>query len=131
MSAVPADEWIVGNVKHAGFYRVNYDENNWKLLIAQLNEDHEQIDATSRAALLDDSFNLGRAGKLSQTVYLDIASYLEREEDPLAYLVSFSGMGYIYNMFEAEKETSELMNVIGKLFLTGLFLIFIVFFSIA
>ena len=110
LDGIEDNEWIIGNVKHAGFYRVNYDENNWNLLIAQLKNDHKPIDATSRAALLDDSFNLGRAGKLNQTVYLDIASYLEKEEDPLAYLVSFNGLEYLNNMFEAEKETADLMN---------------------
>ena len=42
------NSWIIGNVKHAGFYRVNYDENNWNLLIKQLNEDDfNLIDETS------------------------------------------------------------------------------------
>ena len=41
------NNWIIGNIKHAGFYRVNYDKNNWNLLIKQLNEDFNCIDETS------------------------------------------------------------------------------------
>ena len=33
--------WIIGNIKHSGFYRVNYDLDNWNLLINQLNNESE------------------------------------------------------------------------------------------
>ena len=112
MSHVPAGDWIIGNLKHAGFYRVNYDENNWNLLINQLNEDHNLINSISRAALLDDSFNLGRAEIIDQTVYLDIASYLEKETDPLPYGAVTNGLSYIYNMLASDTESFDLMNVI-------------------
>ena len=71
--------WIVANIKHAGFYRVNYDQHNWKLLIEQLKKDHTQIDTITKAQLIDDSFNLGRAEIISQTIFLDIISYLVNE----------------------------------------------------
>lgn len=32
--------WIVGNVQEVGYYRVNYDEHNWKLLLKQFTDDH-------------------------------------------------------------------------------------------
>lgn len=33
-------DWVLANVRHKGFYRVNYDEANWNVLIDQLNTDH-------------------------------------------------------------------------------------------
>ena len=36
----PANKWIKGNFKQVGFYRVHYDDDNWKALIKQLNDDH-------------------------------------------------------------------------------------------
>lgn len=36
----PANKWIKGNFKQVGFYRVHYDDDNWKALIKQLNNDH-------------------------------------------------------------------------------------------
>jgi aminopeptidase N len=42
-------DWYIGNIKHTGFYRVNYDEQNWNLLIKQLNDgDFNLIDETSK-----------------------------------------------------------------------------------
>ena len=34
------EQWILANMKRTGFYRTNYDEANWDLLIKQLREDH-------------------------------------------------------------------------------------------
>ena len=36
----PANKWIKGNFKQVGYYRVHYDDDNWKALIKQLNDDH-------------------------------------------------------------------------------------------
>ena len=91
-------EWVVGNLHHSGFYRVNYDQQNWQLLIQQLNNDHKKIHEINRATLIDDSFNLGRAEKIQQKVFLDLVKYLEKEEDPIPWTAAFSGMSYIGSM---------------------------------
>lgn len=103
--------WFIGNVKHSGFYRVNYDENNWNLLIEQLLFDHTQIDAINRAQLLDDSFNLGRAGLIDQTFFLRISSYLVDETDPLAFQTAFIGLNYIADMLSFDNETYSMFQV--------------------
>ncbi len=110
-SKASADEWIIANVKHAGFYRVNYDQKGWKLLIDQLKANHTLIDSTSRAQLIDDSFNLGRAELIDQLVYLDVTSYLINEEDPLAFQAALSGLEYLYDMLSSDFETIELYKV--------------------
>lgn len=34
------DNWILGNTEFHGYYRVNYDDRNWRALINQLINDH-------------------------------------------------------------------------------------------
>ena len=58
---------IVPNFLHPGYYRVNYDERNWELIIAQLKRDPTSIHVTKRVQILDDAFNLARAGLLNYT----------------------------------------------------------------
>ncbi len=43
-----------------GYYRVNYDKQNWLKIIDQLKEDHTVFTSTERAALIFDSFTLAR-----------------------------------------------------------------------
>jgi aminopeptidase N len=115
-SGLDNNAWILANVKHAGFYRVNYDSNNWNLLIEQLNIDHKVIDSTSRAQLIDDSFNLGRAEKLDQLFYLKVLSYLDKETDPLPFAAAFNGLDYIADMFAIDYFASEALKVLFSLF---------------
>lgn len=37
---VGKDEWILANINCTGFYRVNYDEENWNKLLMQLESNH-------------------------------------------------------------------------------------------
>lgn len=53
------DEWIIFNIQIAGFYKVNYDEHNWNLLIEQMHgPEYEKISTMNRAALISDAFDL-------------------------------------------------------------------------
>ena len=106
-----ANDWIVGNIKQNGFYRVNYDNVSWSLLVQQLNDNNDLIDATSRAQLIDDSFNLGRAEIIEQTKFLDVISYLEHETDPLPILNAINGLDYIHMMISNDFETLNLYKV--------------------
>ena len=90
-----SNEWVIGNLHHSGFYRVNYDKKNWELLIQQLNTDYTKIHEINRVTLIDDSFNLGRAEKISQKLFLDIVKYLENEKDPMPWKVAFNGLSFI------------------------------------
>jgi len=43
-----------------GYYRVNYDKENWRLIQQQLMMDHTIIPPINRAQIIDDSMNLHR-----------------------------------------------------------------------
>lgn len=38
---IEASDWILGNVQELGYYRMNYDQDNWRKLIGQLKANHE------------------------------------------------------------------------------------------
>ena len=40
---------LVANVQQTGFYRVNYDERNWKMLADLLLADHARVHRINRA----------------------------------------------------------------------------------
>lgn len=78
-----------------GFYRVNYDARNWDLLIAELNSNPKTIHILNRAQLIDDSFNLARAGELSHYVPFTLVSYLQKEDDFIPWYSVLNSMTYI------------------------------------
>ena len=59
------------------------------------NEDHTEINEINRAQLLDDSFNIGKAGIIDQTRFLDIVTYLKKEESPIPWSAATSGLSYV------------------------------------
>lgn len=64
ISSLPAkDKWVIFNVQETGYYRVNYDAENWNLIIQQLKDNHESIHVINRAQIIDDVLSLARAGK--------------------------------------------------------------------
>uniref|UniRef100_H0ZAF9 Aminopeptidase n=1 Tax=Taeniopygia guttata TaxID=59729 RepID=H0ZAF9_TAEGU len=77
--------WLLGNINQTGYFRVNYDIRNWRLLINQLTRNHEVISVSNRAGLIDDAFNLARAGYLPQNIPLEIMRYLSEEKDFLPW----------------------------------------------
>lgn len=99
-------------MKHTGFYRVNYDETTWNLLIDQLATDHTLIkDPISRAQLIDDSFNLGRAEYVDQTIFLQMVKYLDKEENPQPFITAFNGLGTISGLIYDDYEAFDAFKV--------------------
>ena len=45
----PADQWVIFNVQETGYYKVNYDEQNWVMITSQLASDHRAIHTINRA----------------------------------------------------------------------------------
>ncbi|XP_073803298.1 thyrotropin-releasing hormone-degrading ectoenzyme isoform X2 [Danio rerio] len=79
------ETWLLGNINQTGYFRVNYDLHNWKLLIQQLMSNPTIISVGNRAGLIDDVFNLARAGYLPQNVPLQMISYLSQEPEFLPW----------------------------------------------
>jgi aminopeptidase N len=104
-------QWVLGNMNHAGFYRVNYDTQNWQLLIEQLNSDHELIDVVNRATLIDDAFNLAKAEYVDQTMFLSLISYLKNETDALPFELVGESLAYFATMLSQNYTTFGVFKV--------------------
>ena len=83
-----------------GYYRVNYDEQNWKLIIKQLNTDHTKIHVINRAQIIDDALNLATVGLLKYDIALEVTSYLNNENEYVPWSAALTGLKYIGDMLE-------------------------------
>ncbi|XP_049957659.1 aminopeptidase N-like [Schistocerca serialis cubense] len=73
------DDWLLLNMNVTGYYRVNYGEQNWALLTAQLLQNPFLVPAVVRAQLLDDAGLAGAGQLLPADTALQLASYLRLE----------------------------------------------------
>ncbi|XP_034235167.1 aminopeptidase N-like [Thrips palmi] len=91
-----ASDWLLVNMQQTGYFRVNYDLDNWRLLTAQLRADPDVLPAAVRAQLLGDAFALAFAGLLPYGVALNLTAYLpSRERDPQPWAAALSALGVI------------------------------------
>ncbi|KAK6644232.1 hypothetical protein RUM43_000499 [Polyplax serrata] len=115
-------DWILLNIQQTGFYRVNYDDRNWKMLIDYLMNPalFGNISPINRAQLLDDALNLARAELLSYDVAMNVTAYLSNEVEYLPWRSAFTAFSYMDNMLIKtggyDKFKKYILKLIEKLY---------------
>lgn len=91
-----SSQWFVFNKQQIGFYRVDYDLNNWRQLIKVLNSDEfTKIHVLNRAQLIDDALNLAADGYLGYDVAFQVLAYLSRETDYIPWRAAIASLDKI------------------------------------
>jgi len=98
VSSLKATDWVLANVHQYGFYRVNYDDNNWQALIQQLKTHHKSIPIINRAQIINDAWSLSRAGQLSTNIALHTLDYLDQELDYVPWQAAWQQFDYLNMM---------------------------------
>jgi aminopeptidase N len=94
--------WLIFNVQQTGYYRVNYDENNWKLIkAALLSENHDGIHEVNRAQIIDDLFNFARSGERTFEFAYEMFDYLKTEEHYIPWLSAFTTFNFLISKMNA------------------------------
>lgn len=95
------DDWFLLNINQTGYYRVNYDADNWSKIIRQLRSRNgfKVFDPKNRAQLLDDALNLAFSGYISYDIALNATLYLVNEREYIPWKTGLDSLDYLYNMF--------------------------------
>lgn len=80
-----------------GFYRVNYDQKNWKLILIQLITNPCKIHELNRAQIIDDTYHLAKAGLIPYYYYISLLEYLLMEDHVTPWNVATKGLSSIMN----------------------------------
>ncbi|XP_066252705.1 aminopeptidase Ey [Euwallacea similis] len=91
--------WYLLNFHQTGYYRVNYNVDNWKALIKQLLESHHAINSKNRAQMIDDAMNLAYAGYLDYGIAFNVTRYLRNERQFGPWKTALNNFQFLYNMF--------------------------------
>ncbi|XP_015607564.1 aminopeptidase N [Cephus cinctus] len=107
LSGFKPTDWTMFNIKESGYYRVNYDETNWKLIANYLDSDnYVNIDPVNRAQLIDDSFNLAVANRISFSTFLDISVYIRRDVDYIPWYPMLTANTFLFEKLENTRSFS-------------------------
>jgi len=74
-------EWIVVNAEMTAYFRVQYDEHNYRLLSEQLIRNHSVFSDVTRLQLLTDAFTLAERQLINYETPLDLVRYLRVIDD--------------------------------------------------
>lgn len=97
-----SDDWLLMNVNQTGYYRVNYDLNNWALIIDQLHKPngHLVFDVKNRAQIIDDALNLAFSGDITYELALNLTSYIKQEKEFLPIDRAVRNLMILEGMFQ-------------------------------
>nr|AAP37953.1 midgut aminopeptidase N3 [Helicoverpa armigera] len=106
---VVGDVWTIFNIQQTGFYRVNYDDYTWDLIILALRgADREKVHEYNRAQIVNDVFQFARSGLMTYERALNILSYLENETDYAPWVAAITGFNWLRNRLVGKPQLAEL-----------------------
>ncbi|MED6292745.1 hypothetical protein CHARACLAT_003605 [Characodon lateralis] len=111
---VSGDEWVLANTNVSGYFRVNYDVDNWDRLLSQLNTNHQVLSVMNRAQIIDDAFNLARAKIIPTTMALRTTEYLSKERDYIPWASTLRNLDYYILMFDRTEVYGVLQAYLKK-----------------
>ncbi|KAK2853498.1 hypothetical protein Q5P01_006159 [Channa striata] len=106
----------LGAAEHnmSGYFRVNYDLDNWDRLLSLLNTNHKALSVINRAQIVDDAFNLARAKIISTTLALRTTQYLSKERDYIPWESALRNLNYYILMFDRTEVYGALQAYLRK-----------------
>ena len=74
---------------------MNYDKDNWNLLVKHLMKDHTSIHVINRAQIMDDALNLAKSDLLDYETTLSLTGYISQEVEYIPWASTLSGKTYL------------------------------------
>ncbi|XP_063824393.1 membrane alanyl aminopeptidase-like [Ostrinia nubilalis] len=109
------DEWVIFNKQQTGFYRVNYDDYTWNLIVMALRGlSRTQIHEHNRAQIINDVFQFARSGIMNYYRAFNIISFLENETEYTPWVAAITGFNWIRNRLVGSSYLDRLDEMIVR-----------------
>ncbi|NXW77625.1 AMPN Aminopeptidase, partial [Hirundo rustica] len=106
--------WLLLNLDVTGYFRVNYNRENWEQLLNQLSTNHMVFPVINRAQIIDDAFNLARAKYINVTLALDTTQFLSQEREYMPWQAALSNLQYFQQMFDRSEVFGAMSRYMKK-----------------
>ncbi|NXL72438.1 AMPN Aminopeptidase, partial [Leptocoma aspasia] len=106
--------WLLLNLNVTGYFRVNYNQENWDQLLEQLGTNHTVFPVINRAQIIDDAFNLARAKYVNVTLALKTTRFLSQETEYMPWQAALSNLQYFQQMFDRSEVFGAMSRYMKK-----------------
>lgn len=110
-------EWVKLNLGSAGYYMVNYEENDWKKFANELASSTPVLSNLDRTNLIFDAFQLSSKSKVSFDILFSLFDSLKYETDYLPWSAASTAISSLINKMSGS-DGQALMNF--KLYIKNL-----------
>ncbi|NWV74747.1 AMPN Aminopeptidase, partial [Dasyornis broadbenti] len=111
---VNSPSWLLLNLNVTGYFRVNYNQENWDQLLNQLGTNHKVFPVINRAQIIDDAFNLARAKYINVTLALSTTRFLSLETEYMPWQAALSNLQYFQKMFDRSEVFGPMSRYMKK-----------------
>ncbi|EFN78359.1 Aminopeptidase N [Harpegnathos saltator] len=121
-SRIDSNDWIIFNIQQSGFYRVNYEYDNWmKIVLYLCKNNHKDIHRLNRAQLIDDAYHFMMTQEVSHDVFLKLIDYLSKEQDYVPWPSMINVLHYtssFFNFAESKNFKNYVLNILSRHLIT-------------
>lgn len=103
ISTLNANDWLMINMQGTGYFRVLYDEQNYRLLSDAMARNVSQFHELNRGQLIDDTFNFVQIGRLGYDTFLNVSRFLEYVHDYAAWYPAITAFNTIELRFSGSE----------------------------
>ncbi|NWI98005.1 AMPN Aminopeptidase, partial [Pitta sordida] len=111
---ISSPNWLLLNLNVSGYFRVNYNQENWDQLLNQLSTNHQVLPLINRAQIIDDAFNLARAKYVNVTLALGTTRFLSKETEYMPWQAALKNFHYFQLMFDRSEVFGPMTKYIQK-----------------
>uniref|UniRef100_A0A8C4XGQ1 Aminopeptidase n=1 Tax=Erpetoichthys calabaricus TaxID=27687 RepID=A0A8C4XGQ1_ERPCA len=100
---VTGAEWVLANINVTGYYRVNYDMQNWERLLSQLQRDHSVSAGVQVIFGIDQTRAINkilRAEYIPITLALNTTRYLSKDTEYIPWISALANLKHFFLMFD-------------------------------
>ncbi|XP_054725819.1 aminopeptidase N-like [Anastrepha obliqua] len=119
-NSLAADDWLILNKQSTGFYRINYDEQNWNLIIDELKSRPYKFHPRNRAQLINDLYWCTFTDRIDHSILLNLLQYLSNEDQYAPWSMSYTIIFTLDYYLNTDKEYKNFQLFVASL-VTGLY----------
>lgn len=108
-------EWIKFNCDQIGYYRINYNVQEWESFVDVLQWHHKRLSISDRTNLIEDAFSLAQASELDYTIAMKMTSYLGNEHSSVPWRVAAANLLAIDDLLLSTNVSSKFREYVRKL----------------